>query len=423
MQHVENAKPVRLTAGIGALVLLVILPMLATDIYLPSLPQVEGELNASHAAVMLTLTAYMIGYALSLILSGLASDRYGRRIVIMVGISMYCISSLACAVSSSIESLVIFRFLQALGGGCGTLLARVVVRDMYDQQNQVRVLSYLSAGLALSPTLGPIIGGYLAVALGWRSPFVFLAAFSCVAWVMTLLLLNETHPAEKRHPVTLPAILKLYSELLRHRAFISYTLIISLAWSVYFSFLASSSFILQKIFGLSPIAYGVIFALTISGYIVGTIVTRKQIGRRSIDGMIKGASMVMLMATSLLALSTFLGGQNLTVMMVLIAVALAGVGVIFPTTQAAVMRPFPSNVGLVAGMFYAMEMFFGALTSLILGHVSSTTSALSMTVVMFGAALLMFLVVRFLIDASGTGVPQQLTPASLSSPGLAKETE
>lgn len=385
-----------LTSNIGALICLVVLPMLATDVYLPALPQVATYFGVTHAVVIQTLTAYMAGYALSLLVAGVLSDRYGRRLVIILGISLFCISSLACALASSITTLIIFRFLQALGGGCGTLLARVVVRDMFDYQNQVRVLSYLSAGLALSPTLGPILGGYLATTFGWRAPFFFVAAFSCLACMFTFLILRESNPAQNRQQMSVMSVIHQYSLLFRHRIFVSYTLIISLAWSVYFSFLASSSFILQKLFGLSPMAYGFAFALVIAGYIVGTVVTRKQLKQRSINGMIRGASIAMLCSTFLLVFVTQGESHLLYLMLSLVAIALAGVGVIFPTTQAAVMQPFSKNIGLVAGLFYATEMAFGGVASLVLGALQDNTSR-PMASVMAVSSLLLFLIVRYLL--------------------------
>lgn len=396
-EMVRNISPTS-SMTIGLLTLLIVLPMLATDIYLPSLPQVAVDLAANHATVMLTLTAYMIGYAFSLVLSGMASDRYGRRPVIMLGITLFCVSSFACAFADSITTLISFRFLQALGGGCGTLLARVVVRDLFDYSNQVRVLSYLSAGLALSPTLGPILGGYLATAFGWRAPFFFVAALSCVAWLVTFFLLKETCPVENRHRISVSSVLTQYRMLLTHRTFIAYTLIISLAWSVYFSFLASSSFILQKIFGLSQIEFGFAFALVIAGYVAGTIVTRKQIGRRSIDGLIRGASLALVLSTSLIVTVAWSNSPNLFLLLFLVAVALAGVGVIFPTTQAAVMQPFSKNVGLVAGLFYATEMSFGAITSWTLGHFRGD-SPLPMSIVMAVSAMLLFIIVHYILPA------------------------
>lgn len=374
---------------------LVVLPMLATDIYLPALPTIETELLTTHASALLTLTAYMIGYSTSLIFSGVLSDKYGRRPIILIGTLIFTAASIASIFVNSITGLIIMRFLQAFGGGCGTLLARVVVRDAFDHHNQVRILSYLSAGLALSPTFGPILGGFLVAEIGWRAPFVFISGFAGVTLFLSLLLLKETHsPREAR--VQQPSTISQFLSLLCHREFIAYTLIISFAWAVYFSFIASSSFLLQQKFGLGPVAYGFSFALVISGYIAGTVFTRKQIKAKPLDDLIRKASTLMLAGTLVTFLITLFGDPNPFLLLTMVAISLSGVGVIFPTTQAGVMRPFSGNYGLVASLFYATEMLFGAVTGGILGYFKSD-NPIVMASIMACAATLMYLTVKFVL--------------------------
>lgn len=136
----------------------------------------------------------MIGYSTSLIFSGVLSDRYGRRQMLPIGVLIFTAASIASISANSITSLIALRFFQAFGGGCGTLLARVVVRDAFDHHDQVRVLSYLSEGLAVSPTLEPILGGFLVSEIGWTAPFVFISAFGGITFFLCLFLLKETRP-------------------------------------------------------------------------------------------------------------------------------------------------------------------------------------------------------------------------------------
>lgn len=377
------------------LTLLVILPMLATDVYLPALPFLQESLSTNQANVMLTLSAYMIGYSSSLMISGIVSDRYGRRPIILIGIAIFAAASIACIFIESIGSLVLLRFIQAFGGGSATLLARVVVRDSFDCNNQVRILSYLSAGLALSPTAGPILGGLLVESIGWRGPFVFIAAFSLILFTLAFLLLRESHPHCKKKLNLLDTLDQLRL-LGSHREFVAYTLIISLAWSIYFSFIASSSFLLQQYFDLGPIAYGFSFSLVIVGYITGTVFTRKRGIHVSLDSLIQQSSILVLLASSLMLLFSALEVINLFFLLLLVAVILFGVGAIFPATQVAVMRPFKSNFGLIAGSFYAIEMFFGAITGGVLGlfkNISPLIASSMMTI----AALLMYITIRIML--------------------------
>ena len=369
------------------LMILVVIPMLATDIYVPAIPEVAKAFQIENKSVLATLTAYMFGFATSLLLSGIASDRFGRRPVILVGLTIYLISSLGCTFAASITELTILRFLQALGGGVGTLLCRVVVRDLFDATEQVKKLSVLAAGIGLSPIVGPLLGGALVTSFGWRSPFYFVAALSLAALILVTFYLKESLPESQRDKFDLGGILSHYKSLLTHRLFIAYTLIISFGWAVYFGFLASSSLLIQGYYGLTPKQNGILVTLAIAGYALGTYVARKNIHRVPIDSMIRASSIFLIVTAALLATYVISGGRDIVWVLALSGLSLTGLGVIFPATQAGVMRPFPHRAGLTAGAFYAIEMAFGALTSWTLGVIPGDI-VFSMTLVMTISATL-----------------------------------
>ena len=174
------------------LMVLVVIPMLATDIYLPAISFMGEDLIASHSSLMSTLTSYMVGYSSSLLLSGALSDFYGRRVIVLCGIFIFALASFASCFVTSVDQLICCRFFQALGGGCSTLLARVIVRDLYDFKSQVRVLSYLAAGLIASPILGPIIGAHLTIHYGWRSIFYVLTLFAFISLGLIHIFMKES---------------------------------------------------------------------------------------------------------------------------------------------------------------------------------------------------------------------------------------
>jgi len=149
---------------------------LTTDMYLPSLPDIARQLGSSTAQVQLTISAYLIGFAVGQIFYGPVSDRHGRKPVLLVALALYCVASLACAHSTSIEMLILARFVQALGGSGGIVLARAVVRDLYSGVRAGRELSLISSVMALAPVLAPVVGGILQTGFGWRSIFVTLVA-------------------------------------------------------------------------------------------------------------------------------------------------------------------------------------------------------------------------------------------------------
>ena len=373
------------------LMILVVIPMLATDIYLPAISFMGEDLIASHSAIMWTLTSYMVGYSISLLISGVLSDVYGRRIVVLCGIFIFALASLVSCFVTSVDQLTWCRFFQALGGGCSTLLARVIVRDLYDFKSQVRVLSYLAAGLIASPILGPIIGAHLTVHYGWRSIFYALSFFSFISFGLLCVFMKESKPIELGDNLPVSNILKKYLKLLTHHEFLFHTLIISFAWTVYFSFTSSSPGLLQRIYKLSPLEYSYLFSLSISGYIFGTIFIRRNIDRMDLKYLIYFSGLIIFISTSFLVILSLLDIDSLFLLLPCIFLSLFGVGVIFPATQAGVTRSFKTDIGLISGLFYSIEMMFGAFASFILSRFSSASWTSTSLLMLCGAVMIVAL--------------------------------
>jgi DHA1 family bicyclomycin/chloramphenicol resistance-like MFS transporter len=287
----------------------------------------------------------------------------------------------------SVEQLTWCRFFQALGGGCSTLLARVIVRDLYDFKSQVRVLSYLAAGLIASPILGPIIGAYLTIQYGWRSIFYALTSFAFISFGLMYIFMKESlTSALTNDSISFANIFKKYLKLLTHREFLFHTLVISFAWTVYFSFISSSPGLIQKIYKLSPLDYSYLFSLSISGYIFGTIFIRQNIERMDLKDLIYFSGLIILISTSFLVIFSLLDMESLFILLPCIFLSLFGVGIIFPATQAGVTRSFNSDIGLISGLFYSIEMMFGAFASFILSNFSKA-SWVSTSLLMLCAAV------------------------------------
>jgi DHA1 family bicyclomycin/chloramphenicol resistance-like MFS transporter len=372
------------------LIVLVVMPMLATDIYLPAISSMGEDLIASHPKLMMTLTSYMVGYSISLLISGALSDLYGRRVIVLCGIFIFFLASLVSCFVNSVDQLTWCRFFQALGTGCSTLLARVIVRDLYDFKSQVRVLSYLAAGLIASPILGPIVGAYLTMHYGWRSIFYALTFYSFISFILISIFMKESLPIELRDdPVSVRDSLKKYLQLLTHHEFLFHTLVISFAWTVYFSFISSSPGLFQKIYKLSPLEYSYLFSLTISGYLFGTIFIRRNIENVDLKDLIYFSGLIILISTFFLLIFSLFDVGSLFMLLPCVFLSLFGVGVIFPATQAGVTRSFKSDIGLIAGLFYSVEMMFGAFASFILSSFSST-SWISTSLLMFCGAIAIY---------------------------------
>lgn len=377
----------RLSPAAWLLILLAVvcLPRITIDIYLPSLPVIGQALQLSEFQLSLTMTVYMAGYAVSMLVCGPLADRYGRRPVLIGGTALYLVATVACALADSGGMLIAARLLQALGGCCGTVVGRVIVRDRFQKAEQVSYLSWMSSGMALSPVVAPLIGSVIDVALGWRWVFVVLAVVAACVLLALCTVVPETkpgrhgpvHPAgedEREYPVQ-PGLLRLYGSLLHDRHFLRHSLIISAIYCTYFPFVAESSLVLQRTLGLSQVQYAEVFALTILGYLGGASVFRRRFGAWGAEGVIGRALRLNLLFAVLWAAATqVFPGSLLAIVLPMVPIMLS-VGMSIPACQFAVMQPHAGAVGAVSGLFFFIQMAVTALFGLVVASLSNGSPA------------------------------------------------
>ncbi|SDZ34903.1 multidrug effflux MFS transporter [Thermoactinomyces sp. DSM 45892] len=373
---------------ISLLITLVCLPQASIGLYLPSLPHMIQEFHAQASDLQLTISIYMIGYSCSMLICGTLSDRWGRKPVIIGGLIIYVIATVICLSSSSITIIILGRFLQALGGCCGTVVARVIAKDIFPEKIQVTVLTYLSTAIALTPAIAPILGGWLESQFGWRMAFWTLLVFASLILVMVLCILPETNKTLKQDAFQLKVLCGQYKRLLSHRHFIGYSLAISLAWCAYYSFIQTSSFVFQQIYHVSPIQYGWIYATIIIGYLLGTVVTRKGSKKIPLEKLILILSSFALAFAILLAIVSLIESDSYWLVVIPIGFMMIGIGGIFPACQAAVMKPFNEIAGTASGLFFFIQMISGALCGLILGQVKLTTPAPMISAILLSCVIL-----------------------------------
>ena len=377
----------RLSPAAWLLILLAVvcLPRITIDIYLPSLPVIGQALQLSEFQLSLTMTVYMAGYAVSMLVCGPLADRYGRRPVLIGGTALYLVATVACALADSGGMLIAARLLQALGGCCGTVVGRVIVRDRFQKAEQVSYLSWMSSGMALSPVVAPLIGSVIDVALGWRWVFVVLAVVAACVLLALCTVVPETkpgrhgpvHPAgedEREYPVQ-PGLLRLYGSLLHDRHFLRHSLIISAIYCTYFPFVAESSLVLQRTLGLSQVQYAGVFALTILGYLGGASVFRRRFGAWGAEGVIGRALRLNLLFAVVWAAATLVfPGSLLAIVLPMVPIMLS-VGMSIPACQFAVMQPYAGAVGAVSGLFFFIQMAVTALFGLVVAALSNGSPA------------------------------------------------
>src|SRR4029079_12213719 len=252
---------------------------LSMDMYLASLPSIGRLLGAPTSQVQLTISAYLIGFAIAQIFHGPLSDRHGRRPLLLACLGIYLVATLACALSFSIETLIAARLIQALGGSGASVLARAVVRDMYEGSRIGRELARMASIMALAPLVAPLIGGVLQTAFGWRSNFVALFLFDAAALAMVWFLLPATVRQPAAAPVSIGSTMRSYRRFLADRGFVVHLGIAACCLCGLFAWISTAAFILQDIYGLSAMVFGMSFAVGSSGYLVGTSIAARFVMR------------------------------------------------------------------------------------------------------------------------------------------------
>jgi DHA1 family bicyclomycin/chloramphenicol resistance-like MFS transporter len=340
---------------------------LTTDMYLPSLPDIARALDASTAQVQLTISTYLIGFAVGQVVYGPVSDRHGRKPVLLAAIALYCVASLACALATSIHMLIAARAVQALGGSGGIVLARAMVRDLYSGARAGRELSVIGAVMALAPVLAPVAGGALQTGFGWRSVFFTLVVAGVAAAALVWWMLPETLAQRAAEPVSPSSIARSYRVVARNPAYLAYLGLASASFAGLFSWISGASFVLQNLYGLSPFAFGLAFAVGSLGYMTGSMLSAQLTRWLSLDGII-GIGGVLVTAGGLsMTAAVALGFTSAASLVVPMAVYLAGMGMVLPQSFAGAMTPFPERAGAASSLLGFIQQSVAAVCGAIVG--------------------------------------------------------
>lgn len=355
------------------LTVLIGLPRITLDMHLPALPAMADDFLASDSQLQLTLTLYALGSAISLLISGPLTDRFGRRPVLLSGLCVYAVATVACALADSIGVLIVARLFQALGGCCTTVIGRVIVRDYFARDEQARLLGLISMAMAISPMAAPVLGSLMLPFIHWRGLFIVLAVIGVALCLVVFRRLPETRPPEVA--AAPPSnLLRLYGQLLRDRYFLRYSLAIGCVYSTYFPFISESSALLQRGFHLSATDYALVFAATISGYMLGANLFRRRVLRVEADQLINAAIGLNVLGCVMLAGATVALPQAWLAIVLPMVVIMVSVGMVIPACQLSVLQPYGAIAGTASGLFFFIQMFLTAVSSWATGWLSDGTS-------------------------------------------------
>jgi len=350
------------------LALLTALGPLAMDLYLPSLPAIERALAASTAHVQLTISVYLIGFAVGQIIYGPVSDRFGRKPVLGAALGIFCVGTLVCSVAPTIDALIAARALQGAGAAGVIVLARAIVRDLYEGARAGRELSLMAAIMGVAPIVAPVIGGFTQTTFGWRFGFVviFVAGIGAIGVVWRLL--PETGRANKLHGHPLLALARSYVVVAGSGSFLAYLGIATASYAGLFAYISGSSFVLQGLYGLSPLAFGLFYGVTSLGFIAGTLIGAQLVSRRGFDrttgfgaGALAGGGLLLIAGVGF---APSWAAAFAAPMMVY----LAGLGLVLPLAIAAALQPFPERAGAASSLVGCVQQTVGALVGAIVGH-------------------------------------------------------
>ncbi len=362
---------------------------LTTDMYLPSLPDIARLLGTSTAQAQLTISSYLIGFAVGQIVYGPLSDRHGRKPVLLGAVALYGVASLACAFSTTIETLIAARFVQALGGSGGIVLARAIVRDLYAGHRAGRELSVMGAVMAVAPVMAPIAGGALQDAFGWRSVFFTLVVVAALGAVIVFFLLPETLGARAAEAVSPSSIARSYAIVGRNPAYLAYVGLATFSYAGLFAWISSASFVLQNLYGLTPLIFGFVFAVGAVGYGIGSTLSARLTRHFHLDGILGiGSAAVAAGGVAMVAALAF-GLGSAAALVLSMAVYLAGLGMVLPQSIAGALTPFPERAGAASSLLGFVQQsaaaFAGAVVGVLLGR---SAWPLAIAVILAGVATL-----------------------------------
>ncbi|HAC58810.1 MAG TPA: multidrug transporter [Rhodobiaceae bacterium] len=369
---------------------------LSTDMYLPSLPDIGRDFNADAGTVQLTLSAHLIAFAGSQLFYGPLADRYGRRPVLMGGFLLFMAGCFASLFVATIDQLILARILQAVGGGASVVLARAIVRDLFEGPEAGQMLAKMAAIMGLVPAAAPMLGGVVQDLYGWKANFIAMGGFGAVLLVMTLVNLEETLPAARRQSAAPLAILRSYRRLLMDRRFLRYLAIASLAFCGLFAFVSGSSFVMQGIYGLSPIVYGLIFGAMAGGYVAGSITGGRLVRKLGIDGTLRFGGFCAALGGLLMLTALMLTPSALAIALPVVIYGFA-MGATMPQAMAGALTPFPDIAGTASSLLGFLQSAAGALAGVYVGYGSEASAMPMVAVIAAGGAS------AFAIAMSGRG--------------------
>lgn len=366
---------------------------LSIDMYLPALPQIATDFGVTLSSVQLSLASFLIGIAVGQIFYGPVTDKWGRKKPLYLGLSLYVVASIFCALSSDVDGLIIFRFIQALGSCAGMVISRAMVRDLYTPHESAKIFSLLMLIMGVAPILAPVLGSFVVTSIGWRFIFWILAVIGVFAFTAVFFILKETHTPDPDFRIK--RTIHNYYEILKDPEFSGYSFSLSFIYAGMFAYITGSAFVFIEYFGLTPTAYSIIFGVNAFGLIFFSQVNGRLLKRYRPQFLVRRTLPLSAMAGVFLFLEGLFNGPVWVMCLALFSYILT-LGLIAPNAAACALAYQKKTAGSASALMGTIQFSISAIASTMVSHFHDGTIR-PMTWIIFTCAIFAFIFYRQLV--------------------------
>lgn len=362
----------------------------AIDMYLPAFPTIAANLGVPRGDVERTLAAYLIGLAMAQVFYGPMADRYGRKPPLMVGLALFMVASLGCALSGSVEALTGWRVVQAMGGAAGIVIPRAVIRDHYETHEAARAMSLLMLIMGLAPILAPLAGGQLLAITSWRSLFWIMLTGGALLMFAVARIMKESLAPERVVPLRWSTILRNYRDLFAHRGFMAHSLAGGFGQAGMFAYIIGSPRVFIELYGVPPQYYGLLFGTNALSLIICSQISARLL-RTYTPQQLQRRALTSLALASLAAVAlTLAGWMTLPLLMLCLISYMGSQGFVNPNSAALALSDQGKRLGAASALLGTLQLSCGALAGFAVSA-WQTDSALPLTTTLATCACLSWL--------------------------------
>ena len=338
------------------------------DMFLSSLPLLTDVFDTGVSRAQLTLSTYLIGFALGQLFYGPVSDRYGRKMPLLIGTALFVLASVAAGFATSIEMLIVFRFIQSLGGAAGFVIALAIIRDMHDRDTSASMLARMGTVIGFAPGIAPIVGGYLLLWFGWRANFFFLAAWGLIVIAIVMVWIAESNLEPDPTAIRPQQIMRNFGTLLCNRAYLGYTLTMVFVFGAFFAFMSGAPFVFIEVLGVAPENFAPItITIMVVGFVMGSLLANNSARHFGVERVLSIAILLSVVSGVVTAVLPWMGVVSVASIVGPLAVHAFAAGFIFPLGTASAIGPFPHMAGAAASLLGFLESAVGASLGALVG--------------------------------------------------------